>query len=445
MAAHRHLGALKWDSNEVFMLTNIEILALRPRDKSYKVADGLGLYIQVQPTGSILWRFKYRFYGIERKLCFGSFPEVSLKEARALRDEARGKVAAGIDPSAVRRKAKLEAAMAASDTFRAIADEFIAKMEREGKSEATIKKANWFRDLLDRDIGHRPISEITPQELLHSIRRAEKRGHHETALRLRSFAGRVFRYAMATVRTDRNPSEVLRGAFTIPKTKHRSAIVEPGLVGELMRSISSYNGRPETRIALHIIAYTFVRPGELRFAEWSEFDIGARVWRIPGERMKMGLPHDVPLSHQVVAMVESLKAIGNRGRFLFPSSQSFLRPICENTLNYALRRMGYTNDQMTSHGFRALASTRLNEAKMWHPDAIERALAHRETNKVRAAYDRAMHWDERTRMMQWWSDYLDRLRDGSNINPAVVDHTQHSTLVPASSGSFTTLANFLMR
>jgi integrase len=161
--------------------------------------------------------------------------------------------------------------------------------------------------------------------------------------------------------------------------------------------------------------------------------------------MKMGLPHDVPLSDQVIALVESLKEIGNRGRFLFPSSQSFLRPICENTLNYALRRMGYTNDQMTSHGFRALASTRLNEAKMWHPDAVERALAHRETNKVRAAYDRAMHWDERTRMMQWWSDYLDRLRDGSNINPAVVDHTQHSTLAPVSSGPVTTLAHFLMQ
>lgn len=445
MATHRHLGALKWDSKEVFMLTNIEILALRPRDKSYKVADGLGLYIQVQPTGSILWRFKYRFYGIERKLCFGSYPEVSLKEARALRDEARGKVATGIDPAAVRRKAKLEAAMSASDTFRAIADEFIAKMKREGKSEATLKKANWFRDLLDRDIGHRPISEITSEELLHSIRRVEKRGHYETALRLRSFVGRVFRYAMATVRTDNNPSEVLRGAFTIPKVRHRAAIIEPSRVAELMRAINRYDGRPETRIALHMAAHTFVRPGELRYAEWSEFDIGERVWRIPEERMKMGLPHDVPLSDRVIAMIETLKALGNRGRFLFPSSQSFLRPICENTLNYALRRMGYSRDQMTSHGFRALASTRLNESLKWHTDVIERSLAHVELNKSKGPYNRAKYWDERTRMMAWWSDYLVRLRDGSNLHPTVVANSSCSTLAPVSSGPAMTLAQFLMQ
>ncbi|CAN5256568.1 integrase arm-type DNA-binding domain-containing protein [soil metagenome] len=396
------------------MLTTVEIRALKPAARPFKVTDADGLFLLVQPSGALLWRFRYKVMGVERKLSLGSFPEVSLKHARLKRDEARASLIDGVDPVEEKRQRRFEAELAAKTTFKLVAEEYIQKMELEGKSPATAKKARWFLELLD-DIAKRPIASITPHELLDTLKRIERRGHHETALRLRSFAGRVFRYGFATLRTDRNPADILRGALIVPKVKHHAAIVDPAKVGELLRAIEDYNGRPETLFALRLAPHVFLRPGELRQGKWSEIDFAEKVWRIPAERMKMKQAHAVPLSRQALYLLYELRSLGRASEFLFPALHTTKRSICENTLNIALRRMGYGHDDMTSHGFRAMASTLLNESGLWHPDAIERALAHGEKDKVRAAYHRGAHWAERVRMAQWWSDYLDQLRAGGKV------------------------------
>ena len=396
------------------MLTTTQIRSLKPAARPYKVADAKGLFLLVQPTGSLLWRFRFRKFGIEKKLSFGSFPDVSLQEARKARDEARNQLEEGIDPVEEKRQRKLEAELAAKTTFKLVAEEYIQKMEREGKAPATIKKARWFLELLD-GIGKRPIASITPHELLDVLKRIERRGHHETALRLRAFAGRVFRYGFATLRAERNPADILRGALIVPQVKHHAAIFDPAKVGKLLRVIEDYNGRPETIFALRLAPHVFLRPGELRQAKWEEIGFADKVWRIPAERMKMKQPHAVPLSKQSIFLLQELRSLARHSEFLFPALHTTRRPISENTLNVALRRLGYGHDEMTSHGFRAMASTLLNESGLWHPDAIERALAHGEHNKVRAAYHRGAHWAERVRMAQWWSDYLDRLRIGGKV------------------------------
>ena len=396
-------------------LTFAEIRGLQPRDAPYKVADQHGLYLLVNPSGAKLWKLKFRFLGVEKKLSLGRFPEISLKAARIKCEDARRLLMEGIDPAAAKRKEAVEASLSALSTFRIVADEYIEKMEREGKAKATTTKSKWFRDLLDRDIGHRPVSEITPHELLATLRKIEGRGHHESAQRARAFAGRVFRYAIVTMRAVTNPSDVLRGALTAPSVKHHSAIIDPIGLGGLLRAIDDYYGRPETKIALMLAPRLFVRPGELRQAEWSELDLGEAVWRIPAAKMKMGQPHVVPLSTQSIALFQQLKLLGNPGQFMFPAFHTSLRAMSENTLNSALRRMGYDATEMTAHGFRSTASTLLNESGLWHPDAIERALAHKDLDRVRAAYHRGAHWAERVKMAQWWCDYLDTLRDGATI------------------------------
>lgn len=396
------------------MLTTVQIRALKPQARPYKVPDSRGLFLLVQPTGALLWRFRYKVFGVERKLSLGTFPEVSLQPARRLRDNARADVEEGGDPVAEKRRKRLQAELAAKTTFELVATEYIQKMEREGRSPATIKKARWFLELLG-GIAKRPIASITPHELLDVLKRVERRGHHETAVRLRAFAGRIFRYGFATLRTEKNPADILRGALTVPQVRHHAAIVEPKKVGELLRAIEDYNGRPETLYALRLAPHVFLRPGELRQAKWSEIDFADKVWRVPAERMKMKQPHAVPLSRQVLFILQDLRSLARSSDFLFPALHTTLRPISENTMNVALRRLGFEHDEMTSHGFRALASTLLNESGLWHPDAIERALAHGERDRVRAAYHRGAHWEERVRMAQWWSDYLDQLRVGGKV------------------------------
>lgn len=396
------------------MLTTVQIRALKPEARPYKVPDSEGLFLLVQPTGALLWRFRYKVFGVERKLSLGTFPEVSLQQARRLRDNARADVEEGGDPAAEKRQKRLEAELAAKTTFELVATEYIEKMGREGRSPATIKKARWFLELLG-GIAKRPIASITPHELLDVLKRVERRGHHETAVRLRAFAGRIFRYGFATLRTEKNPADILRGALTVPQVKHHAAIVEPKKVGELLRAIEEYRGRPETLYALRLAPHVFLRPGELRQAKWSEIDFAEKVWRVPAERMKMKQPHAVPLSRQVIFILQDLRSLARSSEFLFPALHTTRRPISENTMNVALRRLGFEHDEMTSHGFRALASTLLNESGLWHPDAIERALAHGERDRVRAAYHRGAHWEERVRMAQWWSDYLDQLRVGGKV------------------------------
>ncbi|MEG3178510.1 integrase arm-type DNA-binding domain-containing protein [Sphingomonas sp. RB3P16] len=396
------------------MLTVVQIKALKPAERPFKVSDSDGLYVLVQPSGALLWRFRYRSSGIERKLSLGSFPEVSLAQARRKRDEAKSELEDGIDPVEEKRQSRLKAELAAQTTFGLVAEEYIQKMEREGRSPATTKKARWFLELL-AGIAKRPIALVTPHELLDVLKRVERRGHHETALRLRSFAGRVFRYGFATLRTERNPADILRGALTVPKVKHHAAIIEPKKVGELLRAIEEYKGRPETLHALRIAPHVFLRPGELRQAKWDEIDFAEKVWRVPAERMKMKQPHAVPLSRQSLFILQDLRSLARTSEYLFPALHTTKRPLSDNTLNVALRRLGFENDEMTSHGFRAMASTLLNESGLWHPDAIERALAHGEKDRVRAAYHRGAHWAERVRMAQWWSDYLDQLRIGGEV------------------------------
>jgi integrase len=323
------------------MTLNIaEIRASQPRATPYKMADERGLFLLVQPSGARLWRLKYRFRGIEKKLALGRYPDISLKEARLKCDEARRMLSEGIDPAAVRKQAALEASLSAASTFATVAEEYIEKMEREEKAAATLKKARWFLKLLDRDIGHRPISEITPFELLTTLRKVEGKGHHESAQRARAFAGRIFRYAVVTARASSNPADLLRGALTAPKVTHHAALLEPTEVGALLRAIDGYTGRAETKIALQLAAHLFVRPGELRKAEWEELDLAGSVWRIPALKMKMAQLHAVPLSAQSLALLQQLRGFANPGIYLFPAFHTSARPMSENTLNAALRRLG---------------------------------------------------------------------------------------------------------
>jgi integrase len=398
-------------------LTDVEIRQAKPRGKEWKLTDGNGLYILVRPSGSKLWRFKYRSAGRERKLCFGAFPEVGLKEARLRRDEARVEIGRGGDPARRIREEKIEAKIRAGDTFETVAEEYIAKCEAEGYATTTLQKLNWFLKLLRRDIGRRPIAEITPHEMLAALKKIERGGHRESARRARSFASRVFRYAVATLRAERDPSEPLRGALVAPVPRHYPAITDPTALGGLLRAIDEYEGTYTTRFALRIAPHVFVRPGELRHAEWDEIDLEGAVWRIPAGKMKSRRPHAVPLSSQVVELFKQLGEIEGTSAYVFPALHSRKRPMSENTINGALRRMGFSGDEMTAHGLRATASTLLNESGLWSHDAIERALAHKDQNAVRGIYHRGAHWDERVRMAQWWSDYLDELKVQSDGVP----------------------------
>jgi integrase len=376
-----------------------------------RLSDGDGLYLLVQPNGGKWWRFDYMHQGRRKTLSFGTYPEVSLVAARARRAEAREKVAAGIDPSRERQEAR-EAAVQAM-TFGEVADEWLER-QRHVLALATFEKATWvLKTLVGPWLGKRPIAEIEPPELLSVLRRIESRGKHETAHRTKQRCGQVFRYAIATGRAQRDPSADLRDALTPVRSKHRAAVTHPEQVGELLNAIDGFNGTFVVKSALQLAPLVFVRPGELRKAEWSEVDLEAAEWRIPAERMKMREAHIVPLSTQAIAILQELRRLTEHSRYVFPSIRTITRPMSDGTINAALRRLGYDSDQHVGHGFRAMASTLLNEMG-WQPDVIERQLAHAPRNKVRAAYNRAQHLAARRKMMQEWADGLDRLRQGEH-------------------------------
>ncbi len=398
-------------------LSDTAIRNAKPAEKTYKLSDSAGLYLQINPNGSKLWRFKYRYGGKEKKLALGAYPDVPLKEARAGRDNARAMLASGRDPSQAKRLERIARQVSAANSFEAIALEYIEKMEKEARADTTVKKTKWFLSLLKPDLGARPISEISPQELLATLRKAEQRGHRETASRLRSFASRIFRYGIATARANLDPAQMLRGALLTPQVKGHAAILDPKQVGELLRAIDGYHGQPATLFALKLSPHVFQRPGEVRSMEWAEIDLDAGLWTIPAARMKMRHPHRLPLSRQSVAILREIQTITGDGRYVFPSVRSAQRPMSGNTINGALRRLGYSDDEMTAHGFRSTASTLLNESGKWSPDAIERALAHKDRNDIRATYNFAEYWEQRAAMAQWWSDYLDTLRKGAEILP----------------------------
>lgn len=391
------------------------VTSARPREREYKLTDGAGLYLLVKPNGRKLWRLNYAYLGKQRTLSFGAWPDVGLADARERRDEARKLIAAGLDPSHEAKLAEARAMLSEENSFKLVAEEWVAKQEREGMSEVTLSKIRWLLGKAYPRIGSRPVAKITPQEALAVLRSIEATGRYESARRMRSVLGRVFRYAIATTRAEMDPSRDLRGALTVPKAKHLAAITTPKGAGELMRAIEEYTGHAITLFGLRLSAHLFVRPGELRQAEWSEFDFDRSVWNIPEQKMKMRRPHRVPLSTQVIALFEQLWELTGTGRYCFPSFRSPLRPMSENTVNAALRALGFSQEEMTAHGFRAMAATLLNETGKFNPDAIERQLAHMETNAIRRAYTRGEYWDERVRMMQHWSDQLDEMRDGARV------------------------------
>ena len=389
------------------MLTDKRIRALKPREKPYKAADAEGLYLYVSPAGGKHWRLKYRFAGKERLLTLGSYPSVPLSAAREKKDTAREQVAQGINPAATRATERATQAV----TFHAMAAEWMAKQTWAAK---TREKAEWtFRDLIYPALGDRPIAEIDAPMILDCLRKIEARGKHETAHRTRQRISQVMQYAIAIGRVKSDPTP--RGRSLAPiQVSNRAAITDPRQVGGLLRALSDYAGEATTAAALRLAPLVFVRPGELRNARWSEFhlDEGADhgpLWRIPKERMKMAREHLVPLSRQAVAILRDLHALTGNGKLLFPGLRSRDRPISDNTLNAALRRLGYGSDEMTAHGFRAMASTLLNEHG-FPPDVIELQLAHQEKNKVRSAYNRSQRFTERRKMMQAWADYLDGLK-----------------------------------
>ncbi|MDH7974808.1 integrase arm-type DNA-binding domain-containing protein [Sphingomonas sp. AR_OL41] len=395
-------------------LTDAAIRNAKPKDKPYKVADSQGLYLLVNPRGSKLWRVKYRMNGAERKLALGAYPEITLAEARTARDVARKQLAHDVDPNVAKRQARIEASVRARNSFASVAEELIEKKAKEGLAQTTLEKLRWLLKLLGSDFGKRPVADITPQELLHELRKHERRGRLETARELRSFSSRVFRYAAATARAERDPAQLLMGALTAPTVKHFSAITDPAEFGGLLRAIDDYQGDPAVMYALKLTPHVFQRPGELRQMEWTEVDFEKAVWTIPVAKMKMRQPHSVPLSRQAISILSAMRSLSGSGRYVFPSIRTRARPISDNTINAALRRMGYSKDQMTAHGFRTSASSLLNESGRWNPDAIERALAHMVAGAVRRIYNQSAYWAERVEMAQWWSDFLDQLREGGS-------------------------------
>ncbi len=391
-------------------LTDAKCRSQPPQAKLHKLVDGGGLQLWVQPSGARLWRFAYRFAGKQKLLALGIYPSVSLAKARQAREDAKSLLADGNDPAA--EKQRQAQARTDAPTFRRIAEEYVAKLRREDRSEATLAKTEWLLSFANAEFGDLPIREIAAPAVLKVLQALEARERYESARRLRSTIGSVFRYAIATARAENDPTYALRGALTQAKSTPRAAITDAEKFGALLRAIDAYDGQPGTRIALRLLALLFPRTGELRLAQWSEFDFERGVWTIPASRMKMRRSHRVPLPHQACELLQALRLLST-GNLLFPGVRSQSRPISDGTLNAALRRLGYAKDEVTGHGFRATASSMLNESGKWHPDAIERQLAHVEANDVRAAYARGEHWDERVSMMQWWADQLDRLANES--------------------------------
>lgn len=397
------------------MLVDTAIRNAKPKEKAYKLSDGRGLYLLVNKSGKY-FRFDYRFQGKRKTLALGVYPDVSLSQARERLTDARKLLAEDIDPCEHRKATKAMVASRAVNSFEAIGREWFSKNKHDwtGKYATTViarLEANIFPWL-----GGRPIAEITAPELLEALRRIEDRGAIETAHRVKQICGQIFRYAIACGKAERDPSVDLRGALSPAKPKSMATITDPKQIAQLIRAINGYQGHFITRCALRIAPLTFVRPGELRHAEWTEFNLDKAEWKIPAEKMKMRNAHIVPLSLQSVAVLREIEPLTGRDRYVFPSLRTGERPMSENTVLAALRRMGYAKEEMSGHGFRAMASTLLHEHG-WPSDIIERQLAHTEKNSVKAAYNHARHLPERRKMMQTWADYLESLARGAEIIP----------------------------
>ena len=394
-------------------LTETRVRNAKGSEKPFKLSDDRGLYLLVNAAGKY-WRVDYRFAGKRKTLALGVYPDVTLKEARERRDNARKQLTNGVDPNVHRKAHRAAAVERAANSFEVIAREWHAKYSPTWTADHAARILRRLEADVFPWIGGRPIAEINAPELLTVLRRIEGRGALETAHRAHQNSGQVFRYAVATGRAQRDPSGDLRGALPPVKTRHHASITDPKAVGELLRAIKGYGGSFIAKCALRLAPLLFVRPGELRQAEWAELDLDVAEWRIPAERMKMRTPHIVPLSSQAVEILRELHALTGAGKYVFPGARTNGRPMSENTVNAALRRLNYGSDEMTGHGFRSMASTLLNEAG-WNRDAIERQLAHSERDQIRAAYNYAEHLPERRKMMQAWADYLSGLEAGAKV------------------------------
>ncbi|WP_323015680.1 tyrosine-type recombinase/integrase [Devosia sp.] len=393
-------------------LTDIQIRNAKAASKPRKLADSEGLYLYVSTTGSKSWRLDYSYFGRRKTLTFGTYPTLSLGEARDRMREAKRHLSEGIDPSLAKKRQQLAAKAAAGDTFGAIVDEFIDKLRRDKRAEPTIVKNEWMLKSLSKKLTPYPITQITARDVLDVLSRVEKSGRVESALATRAAIGRVFRYAIATARAEADPTSALRGALQRHVPTSHAALTSREDMGGLMRAIYSYKGWPSLVGVLKMQAICFARPGETRTMEWAELDLDKAVWTIPAAKTKMRREHQVPLSHQAMAVIEDMKVYFGDKPHVFPSMMSGKKLLSENSMNSALRRMGVGSAEHTAHGFRSTASTILNEAGEFSADAIEAQLAHLDTRAVRRIYNRSTYWEERVRMMQWWADLLDEVRLG---------------------------------
>ena len=393
------------------MLTDTAIRKAKPGAKPAKLADGGGLYLLLRPDGGRWWRWDYRrpLTGKRNTLSLGTYPETGLAEARARHAEARKALAAGIDPGEQRKAEKAAGLERAGNSFEVVAREWLAKQAWVPGYRDKVDA--WLVNDVFPYIGGKPVAEVTAPEFLRVARRIEERGAVESAHRILQNCGQVMRYAIATGRADRNPVADLKGALTTAEGRHHAAITDPLALGGLLRAIEGYSGDPVTRAALKLSGLLFVRPGELRHAEWPEIDLDKAEWNIPADKMKMRQPHLVPLCEQAVAILRELHALTGRGQYVFPGARSPRRPMSNNAINAALRRMGYDTDTMTAHGFRATARTLLDEVLGYRPDYIEHQLAHAVRDPNGRAYNRTAHLPERRKMMQAWADYLEGLRN----------------------------------
>lgn len=400
-------------------LSDTAIRTAKPATKPRKLTDGGGLFILITSSGSRWWRLKYRFDGKEKLLSLGTYPDVSLKGARERREEARKLLANGVDPGENRKQQKAARQDRAANSFETIAREWIAKHSPNwAESHAAKVIARLENDLLPW-IGGRPIAELTAPELLTVLRRIEARGALDTAHRAHQSFGMIFRYAVATGRADRNPAADLKGALPPARKNHFAAVTDPARVGEILRALHGYHGDFVVRCALQFAPLVFVRPGELRHAEWSEIDLDGATWELPAEKMKMRLPHVVPLSRPAVAILRELYPLTGSGRYVFPNGRTPKgdRAMSDNALLAAMRRIGIAREEMTTHGWRATARTLLDEVLKNRPDLIEHQLAHAVKDPNGRAYNRTAHLPERRKMMQRWADYLDGLRRGGEVVP----------------------------
>ena len=401
-------------------LTDKALKNAKPKETQYKLFDGKGLFLLVKPDGKRYWRMKYRHNGKEKLLAIGTYPTVTLAMARDKAREAREALQQGSDPSAQRQQDKLLRQHTAENTFNAVAAEWFAKQSRHWSETHKTRVLGLLKNNLGQFIGTRPISEITPPELLAALRKTETRGIHETAKRAMQTAGQVFCYAVATGKANSDITQPLKGSLTTPTSKHFAAITDPKELGKLLVAIDGFTGTPEVRGALLLSPMLFQRPKEIRGMEWAEINWQEKRWELPAGRMKSKKPHIVPLCKQALAILEWLQPITGRGKYVFPSARGASRPLSENGVRTALRALGYTNEQQTPHGFRATARTILDEVLGYRVDWIEHQLSHKVKDANGTAYNRTAHLESRAKMMQAWADYQDTLRQSANSQGKVV-------------------------